>query len=54
MRILKYFFFAILFTRIKDSIEIKDYETASNLQIEMKKKMKEVQQKYIQYQKNIF
>lgn len=43
-----------LFTRIKDSIEIEDYETASNLQIEMKKKMKEVQQKYIQYQKNIF
>ncbi|MDO7204959.1 hypothetical protein Q5M85_13240 [Paraclostridium bifermentans] len=42
-----------LFTRIKDSIEIKDYETASNLQIEMKKKMKEVQQKYIQYQKHI-
>jgi glutamine synthetase len=43
-----------LFTRIKEAIENKDYETASNLQIEMKHKMKEVQNQYIQYQKNIF
>ncbi|MGL5756218.1 MAG: glutamine synthetase [Paraclostridium sp.] len=43
-----------LFTRIKEAIEGKNYELASNLQIEMKDKMKEVQQLYIQYQKNIF
>ncbi|MEG2786574.1 MAG: glutamine synthetase [Romboutsia sp.] len=43
-----------LFTRIKEAIEVRDYELASNLQIEMKDKMKEVQQLYIQYQKNIF
>ena len=43
-----------LFTQIKEAIESKDYELASNLQIEMKDKMKEVQHLYIQYQKNIF
>lgn len=43
-----------LFTRIKEAIEDGNYELASNLQIEMKDKMKEVQQLYIQYQKNIF
>lgn len=43
-----------LFTRIKDSIDCKDYEMASKLQIEMKHKMKEVQQNYIKYKKNIF
>lgn len=43
-----------LFTRIREAIELGDYNTASNLQIEMKNKMKNVQQLYIQYQKNIF
>lgn len=43
-----------LFTRIKEAIEGENYELASDLQIEMKDKMKEVQQLYIQYQKNIF
>ncbi len=43
-----------LFTQIKDALESGDYEKASNLQLEMKDKMKEIQQSYIQYQKNIF
>lgn len=43
-----------LFTRIREAIELGDYNTASTLQIEMKNKMKNVQQLYIQYQKNIF
>jgi glutamine synthetase len=43
-----------LFTQIKDALENKEYKTASNLQLEMKEKMKEIQQLYIKYNKNIF
>ncbi|MGL4797021.1 MAG: glutamine synthetase [Paraclostridium sp.] len=43
-----------LFTQIKEALENKEYEKASKLQLEMKDKMKEIQQAYIQYQKNIF
>ena len=43
-----------LFTQIKDALENKEYKTASNLQLEMKEKMKEIQQLYIKYSKNIF
>lgn len=43
-----------LFAQIKEALEIKDYETASKLQLEMNEKMKELQDRYIHYIKNIF
>ncbi len=43
-----------LFSKIKEALEMKDYETASNLQLEMNDKMKEIQDRYINYKKNIF
>jgi glutamine synthetase len=43
-----------LFTQIKDALEIENYELASNLQLEMKSKMKEIQRLYIQYNKNLY
>lgn len=43
-----------LFTQIKDALENKDFELASNLQLEMKSKMKEIQRLYIQYKKNLY
>lgn len=42
-----------LFTKIKEAIDIKDYETVSNLQIELKNNMDKIQQLYIKYKKNI-
>ena len=43
-----------LFDQIKEALEIKDYETASKLQLEMNDKVKELQDLYIHYTKNIF
>ncbi|MEG1870796.1 MAG: glutamine synthetase, partial [Peptostreptococcaceae bacterium] len=43
-----------LFTQIREAIENKDYETASNLQIELKGNMEEVQKLYIKYKKNLY
>ena len=43
-----------LFTRIRNAVDNKDYREASRLQIEMKKKMSEIQQLYLKYKKNIF
>ncbi len=43
-----------LFAQIKEALEIKDYETASKLQLEMNDKVKELQDLYIHYTKNIF
>lgn len=43
-----------LFCLIKEALEIHDYETASKLQLEMNKKMEELQELYIYYKKNIF
>lgn len=43
-----------LFTQIKDALEIRNYELASSLQLEMKSKMKEIQRLYIQYKKNLY
>ena len=42
-----------LFTKIKEAIDIKDYETVSNLQMELKNNMDKIQQLYIKYKKNI-
>ena len=43
-----------LFTKIREALENKDYELASNLQLELKRSMEEIQQLYIQYEKNIY
>ncbi|MGL5312259.1 MAG: glutamine synthetase [Peptostreptococcaceae bacterium] len=43
-----------LFTQIKEAIEIKDYETVSRLQLELKANMQQIQQLYIQYKKNLY
>ena len=43
-----------LFTRIKEALENGDYKTASQLQLEMNSKVKETQERYIQYTKNLF
>ena len=43
-----------LFTQIKEAIECKEYDKASNLQLELSKKMEEIQKLYNQYKKNIF
>ncbi|WP_122639582.1 glutamine synthetase [Romboutsia sp. Marseille-P6047] len=43
-----------LFTQIRDAIEGEDYETASKLQLELKKNMVEVRKLYMQYKKNIY
>ena len=43
-----------LFSQIKEALEIKDYETASKLQLEMNDKVKELQDLYIHYTKNLF
>ena len=36
-----------LFTKIKEAIDIKDYETVSRLQIELKNNMDKIQQLYL-------
>ena len=43
-----------LFTQIKEALEVKDYEKASNLQLELKSNMEQVQQLYVKYKKNIY
>ncbi|MGL5347772.1 MAG: glutamine synthetase [Peptostreptococcaceae bacterium] len=43
-----------LFSKIKEALENGDYEMASNLQLEMNSKMKELQDSYIHYKKNIY
>ena len=43
-----------LFTKIKEAIELKDYQTVSCLQLELKADMEQLQQLYIQYKKNIY
>ncbi|MGO0861961.1 glutamine synthetase, partial [Clostridioides difficile] len=43
-----------LFTRVREAVENKDYQTASDLQIELKRSMEEIQQLYMQYKKNIY
>ena len=43
-----------LLTRIVKALKAKDYETASDLQIEMQKKAEELRSLYITYKKNLF
>ena len=43
-----------IFTQIRESIESKDYETVSKLQLELEKNMEEVQHLYMKYKKNIY
>ena len=43
-----------LFTQIKEALEVKDYARASNLQLELKANMEEIQQLYVRYKKNIY
>lgn len=43
-----------LLTRIVRALDQKDYETASNLQVEMQEKVKELTDLYIIYKKNLF
>ncbi len=43
-----------LFTRVREAVENKDYQAASDLQIELKRSMEEIQQLYMQYKKNIY
>ncbi|MDR1773517.1 MAG: glutamine synthetase, partial [Clostridioides sp.] len=43
-----------LFTRIVEALDNKEYQTASDLQIELKEKISEIQELYIAYKKNIF
>ena len=43
-----------LLTRIKEALKNKDYETASNLQIEMQAVEERLVEVYIIYKKNLF
>ncbi|MGL5348043.1 MAG: glutamine synthetase [Peptostreptococcaceae bacterium] len=43
-----------LFTQIKEAIDLKEYKTVSDLQLELKENMQQIQQLYIQYKKNIY
>ena len=43
-----------LFTKIKEALADENYELASNLQLELKDKVEQLQQQYIKYRKNIF
>lgn len=43
-----------LFTRIKEALNEKDYSTASELQIEMREKMQQLTELFIEYKKNLF
>lgn len=43
-----------LFTRIRNAVDNRDYEEASNLQLEMKRKMNDIQQLYLKYKKNLY
>ena len=43
-----------IFTQIREAIENKDYETVSNLQLELEKNMDKVKNLYMKYKKNIY
>ncbi len=43
-----------LLAKVNDAIEEKDYETASDLQLEMQEKIKLLRKMYINYKKNLF
>ena len=43
-----------IYGMIKSAIDVGNYKAASDLQIEAKKKMEEIQQLYVNYKKNIF
>jgi glutamine synthetase len=43
-----------LFSNIRDAISNNEYETVSKLQLQLKKEMKEIQELYVQYSKNIY
>jgi len=43
-----------IFTKIKTAISQGDYDTASDLQIQMNEKMTEIRTLYIGYKNNIF
>lgn len=43
-----------LFTRIKEALNVKDYSTAAELQIEMRDKMGELIDTFTEYKKNLF
>ena len=38
----------------EEALEVKDYARASNLQLELKANMEEIQQLYVRYKKNIY
>ena len=43
-----------LFTRVRNAVDNKEYAEASRLQLEMKKKMNDIEQLYLKYKKNIY
>ena len=43
-----------LFTRVRNAVDNKDYSEASRLQLEMKRKMNDIEQLYLKYKKNIY
>lgn len=43
-----------LFTRIKEALNVNDYNTASELQIEMRERVAELIEIYVDYKKNLF
>jgi glutamine synthetase len=43
-----------LFTKISDALENKDYNLASDLQLELKDKIQKMQKMYLKYKKNIY
>ncbi|MCT4595482.1 MAG: glutamine synthetase [Anaeromicrobium sp.] len=43
-----------LFTKLRDSIDRNDFDTASELQIEMRSKMDELRELYLLYKRNLF
>ncbi len=43
-----------LFTKVRNAVDNKEYAEASRLQLEMKRKMNEIEQLYLKYKKNIY
>lgn len=43
-----------LFTRVRNAVDNKEYAEASRLQLEIKKKMNDIEQLYLKYKKNIY
>lgn len=43
-----------LFTRVRNAVDNKEYAEASRLQLEMKRKMNDIEQLYLKYKKNIY